>query len=166
MSALVLSKLKDSPSYFSIIDKSEKDGRSLIVTGFGDTELSRPTSDGQQLYGVSIVETKKISKKTVSYEHILLTKEKLIELLKFMIAEYTIAEHTGDINTKKELMLSCWCGSEVIRVVMDFDDDVRYIDVFDNYFFRCPNGIKSSIAIGNSEIEKIQMLLEYLEGNK
>lgn len=146
MSTLILPKLKDSPAYYPIVGsyKLPKD-RTLLITGFGDTTTSKDALKQDRLYGLSIIESKKLSKKLIEYEHILLEPVQLLGLLEILLtkSEYQVTK-----------LFECYCKSEVVRVT-HFKDGSATIDIFDNYMHKCPRGVKDTMALNSEEIESV-----------
>lgn len=155
MSTLILPKLKDSPAYYPIVGsyKLPKD-RTLLVTGFGDTTASENIDKEKKLYGLTIIESKKLSKRLIEYEHILLEPTQLIGLLETLLtkSEYQVSN-----------LFECYCKSEIIKVT-HFKDGSATLDVYDNYMHKCIRGVKDSMALRSDEIESaVKPLYEAIE---
>ena len=144
MSTLILPKLKDSFAYYPIVGsyKLPKD-RTLIITGFGDTTASENIDKEKRLYGLSIIESKKLSKKLIEYEHVLLEPPQLLSLLETLWtkSEYQITK-----------LFECYCKSEIIKVT-HFKDGSATLDIYDNYMHKCPRGVKDTMALNSEEIK-------------
>lgn len=104
-----------------------------------------------ETFGVSIIETKYTKrKKYLGWEHILLKKNTFKH---FLIA----------LDYKEEdSFFSCSCGSEILRLMYDKDDNMFYIMIYDNYFLKCPKQIRQDIYISPQEVENLLLLREYL----
>lgn len=146
MSTLILPKLKDSFAYYPIVGsyKLPKD-RTLLITGFGDTTSSEGIDKEKRLYGLSIIESKKLSKKLIEYEHILLEPVQLLNLFETFLTK-------SDYQVTK--LFECYCKSEIVRVT-HFKDGSATIDIFDNYIHKCPKGVKDTMALRSEEIESV-----------
>lgn len=102
-------------------------------------------------YSLTICETKKASKKKIiEYEHLLFSHKKLEDILREI--------HT-DSNEYRQYF-SCECYSELLRIWHLPKDEVEEekwcFEIFDNYFLKCPKGIKDSIELNICDIYKLQ----------
>lgn len=102
-------------------------------------------------YGLTICETKRAGKKKIiEYEHLLFSYKKLEDILREI--------HT-DSNEYRQYF-SCECHSELLRIwhfPKDGEEEEKWcFEVFDNYFLKCPKGIKDSIELNIYDIYKLQ----------
>ena len=114
-----------------------------------DRTLLLTQKDG--FYGLTICETKKASKKKIiEYEHLLFRYTKLCNILREV--------HTD--NNEYRQCFSCECRSELLRIwhipKNDEEEEKWCFEIFDNYFLKCPRGIKDSIELNIYDIYKLQ----------
>lgn len=131
----------------------KKKSRTLVkaqITNKDRTLLLTTNEDSPEFYGLTICETKKASKKKiVNYEHLLFDRKKFENILRNV--------YFGKEEIKQ--YYTCNCGAEVLRIWHfpkdENDPEKWYFEVFDNYYLKCPRGIKDSIDLDIYNLEKL-----------
>lgn len=121
------------------IFKSYNEEKSIIL--IFDTDMP-------QLLGFTICETKKL-KKFLNFEHLLFNKSEIINKI------------IPAFNRKngRSSFAECDCKSEILRINYSKDDNIFYLDVFDNYFLKLKKGISDNIELTYDEAMKLQRTL-------
>ena len=131
--------------------KSYLEPKDYILTQITHEDRTLLLTQRDDFYGLTICETKKAGKKKIiEYDHLLLKYTKLCGILK----EF----HTD--NNEYRQYFSCECHNEILRIWHfpkdDKEEEKWCFEIFDNYFLKCPRGIKDSIELNIYDIYKLQ----------
>lgn len=110
--------------------------------------IFRFNTDTPQLLGFTVCETKKL-KKFLNFEHLLFYKSEIINKI------------IPAFNRKngRSSFAECACKSEILRINYSKDDNIFYLDIFDNYFLKLKKGISDNIELTYEEAMKLQRTL-------
>lgn len=131
--------------------KSYLEPKDYILTQITHEDRTLLLTQRDGFYGLTICETKKAGKKKIiEYDHLLLKYTKLCGILR----EF----HTD--NNEYRQYFSCECRNEILRIWHfpkdDKEEEKWCFEIFDNYFLKCPRGIKDSIELNIYDIYKLQ----------
>ena len=95
--------------------------------------------------GITILSSKAL-KKRKGFEHLLFSKETVLELRDYFSHPYN-----------KIGYFECNCTSEILRIV--YEDGFFYLDIFDNYALKLKSGIKTSTSFHERDVPELKRVL-------
>lgn len=110
---------------------------------YSDTNTSNSLMihKSEDFFSITLIKNKYLSKrKALMYKHVLLTEE---VFKKFLIA---VKSKSSDVY------FSCYCCSEVLRLMYDEDLKLFYIAVYDNFYLKLPKFVAQEVYFDGHDL--------------